>query len=428
MRRPSGWRLLFYVFVGFSFVFALWSNSGPSDDVTNEARTEWNIGPIERSEAKIAIKTRASKHLDEMENLTRMIAMFKQGRAVKKRPVPATKESTTISLNTTVIVTTTPVATTTTASPPPPPQNPIRILIQSRFRTGSTITERYFTKHPDVFGVHEPGGMVQRGRGMRIMEESDYKLKTIKEELLDFMHDIYNCNFADYEYFFYGLNHMEYYLMRAYLTYLPRPVTNEIITPVCESKPHRLIKACRLYSTLEAERLIKEDDVKVIFLVRDPRGMAASRMKFTNIFTPSNNFKVAKGEFKLHPKMEEVIPDYCHWLEVNYLTASELPDWLKGRYLLIRYEDMENNQRKVIQQMYDFVGLPLHDDIIKLMREQDVGNNGERWRRKLRIEEVRRIQELCGDKVFRDFGYKTIKTGRQLNDTSTTLVQVMPQF
>ncbi|XP_077988185.1 carbohydrate sulfotransferase 4-like [Glandiceps talaboti] len=304
----------------------------------------------------------------------------------------------------------------------------VRVLIQSRFRTGSTLTERYFTRNPDFFGVHEPGGMLQRDIGLNIMQESHEKLEMIRENLMSFMHDIYHCQFSQHDYFLYGLNHMPYYLLRAYLTDLEKPITNDAITAVCRARPNKIIKSCRLFSILEAEQLLKEDDIKVIFLVRDPRAMAISRMHFTHNFTPLQNFKTEKiDEFRLDKKMEEVVPDYCEWLVENYFRGSNIPEWLKNRYLLIRYEDMQTHPKHVVQQMYDFVGVNMTDDIIQLIEELDLGNNSERWRDNLRIEEVLRIQQICGEEIFQAFGYKMVYSEQELHDRNSSVVLTMPR-
>ncbi|XP_006812722.1 carbohydrate sulfotransferase 1-like [Saccoglossus kowalevskii] len=223
---------------------------------------------------------------------------------------------------------------------------------------------------------------------------------------------------------------MEYYLTRTYLNYLPHPINNDVITSVCLSKSHRLIKVCRLYSLLEAEDLIKRDDIRIIFLVRDPRGMAASRMRFTNITTPNEHFnQVIYGEFKLHPKMEEVVSDYCHWLKVNYFTPLEHPVWLKHKYMMIRYEDLERKRKETVTKIYNFIGLKMRFDVLNSIfgdgeqfEQYDLTDNSEQWRHKLKMEEVVRIQEVCSSDIFKMFSYISVANEKQLLDNTTSLV------
>nr|XP_006814635.1 PREDICTED: carbohydrate sulfotransferase 1-like [Saccoglossus kowalevskii] len=185
-----------------------------------------------------------------------------------------------------------------------------------------------------------------------------------------------------------------------------------------------------MYSILEAEKLIREDNVKIIFMVRDPRGMAPSRMKFNDIYTPEENFNdVVKGQVKLHPKMEVIVTDYCNWLMENHMPESQLPDWLRGKYLVIRYEDTERHQSRSVQTIFDFLGLEYHEEDIRQVLEElakfevfEEDNNSERWRKKLRIEEVKRVQELCTSKLFKELGYKLVKTELELRNSSISLV------
>ncbi|XP_006825977.1 carbohydrate sulfotransferase 1-like [Saccoglossus kowalevskii] len=398
MRRPSSIKLFFYMcaLLALSYVF---SSTSPASDVADGMGREWNVTPIEEIEAKLSTETEITRKKNNVRYLP---------------PRATGNERRTIST-----------------------QNGTRVLIVSRFRTGSTITERFLSRNPDFFGVHEPGGMLQRALKKHILQDSYDKLSDIREDLLDFMHDIYNCNFTGHPYFIDSLNNIWYYVLRSYLTYLPRPnITNEAVTGICKSKPHKVIKVCRLYSILEAERLVTEDNVKIIFIVRDPRGMAPSRMKFTKLFTPEENFyEVEHREFKLHSKMEDLMLDYCNWLKLNHLAISELPDWLKDRYLIIRYEDMERQLRQTLQIIYNFVGVQFRNDVMRSVLQEveefevfEKGNNGERWRNKLKIEEVLRVQELCSSKLFADFGYKLVNNQLELIDTKTSLVNDLPAY
>ncbi|XP_070537496.1 carbohydrate sulfotransferase 3-like [Ptychodera flava] len=298
----------------------------------------------------------------------------------------------------------------------------VNVLIQSRFRTGSTLIERYFTKDANFFGVHEPGLMLQRDFGLRLMDDSRGTLETIREKLLVFMHDIYHCNFSSHDYLFASLNRNEFHLTRTYLTGLERPVTDDVIRPVCNARPNKIIKVCRMFSIFESEQLIRRNNVKVIFLVRDPRAMIASRMAFTNSNTPEKMFDSDKYEqFRLERRTERIATDYCQWLRENYIAPSNVPDWLKGRYLMVRYEDVES-QPDAVNRLYDFVGVRMRFAVSRLIPRIDVGNNAERWRQNMRIEEVMRVQELCGRSTFDKFGYKTVGGLAELLDNTTSLV------
>ncbi|XP_077991615.1 carbohydrate sulfotransferase 3-like [Glandiceps talaboti] len=290
-------------------------------------------------------------------------------------------------------------------------------------RTGSTLTGSYFSLHPEFFYVYEPGHMIIEFNKMNLfVDDFDY-LEQIRPELVNFMHSFFQCNFTGRQYYFDSLNKNKWQRYFSSFLDIPLPIKESDVTQRCQSKQHIVTKIIRLNNILFAAPELKKDNVKVIHLVRDPRGMASSRREFERI----KDGNALNDKFRLPEKLEEVITDDCIWLDTNYLSAKNADDTFKKNYMLVRYEDLADRPSEIVPKMYDFVGIPMHQ-VIKDKIEapgQKLGN-GQAWRKKLNFDEVRRIQEICPDRVFKTFGYVKVENADQLTNTETSLVLPFP--
>ncbi|XP_070546582.1 carbohydrate sulfotransferase 4-like [Ptychodera flava] len=293
----------------------------------------------------------------------------------------------------------------------------LRVLVHARMRTGSTLTARYIASNPDFFYVYEPGHMIIEYNDMDLSQDGFDYLERIRHELVDFMHSFLHCNFTGRDYFFKSINKNGFQRYFSNITHLDLPVREADVTAICRSKPHIITKVNRLNNILFASAVLKEDDVKVIHLVRDPRGFANSRRSF-------RGFKDSKGgeHFTFPEKLEQDIRNYCTWLDTNYLPVKNSDSWFKENVMLIRYEDLADWPEEIVPKMYTFVRLQRNTQIQRLIKLSMKGK-GQAWRLQVNIDEVKRIQDLCPDEVFRTFGYVKVHDEGQLRNTSISLVK-----
>ncbi|XP_077862974.1 carbohydrate sulfotransferase 5-like, partial [Saccoglossus kowalevskii] len=179
-------------------------------------------------------------------------------------------------------------------------------LVHSRMRTGSTLTGSYFANHPDFFYIYEPGLMIAWYKRLNVLRDSFDYLEAIRPTLVDFMHAFYHCDFTGRKYFYTSINNSLFLRRFSNITHLEVPMQEKTITQICKSKRHIVSKTIRLNNILLAAPVLKADEIKVIHLVRDPRGMAYSRRQFEHLPTGVNN-----KTFKLPEKLEEVVKDDC---------------------------------------------------------------------------------------------------------------------
>ncbi|XP_006812646.1 carbohydrate sulfotransferase 5-like [Saccoglossus kowalevskii] len=304
--------------------------------------------------------------------------------------------------------------------------NPVNILVFARKRTGSKLTARYIASHPDVFYVYEPGFMVADHFTKMKGKESNEFLEGIRPKLIDFLDSIFHCNFTSHPYFIWYLNNVDMFEKRGEYN-LTHPITMETITDLCVSKRHKLVKVIRLDRLLLTEPLLKRHNVKVIHLVRDPRGTAKSRKEFEGSLK-----KLAGNEDQSLERdvLEKEIGDVCKWMEVNYADGKEGSKWMKKNYMWVRYEDIADRPWMAVPKMYNFLNLSLPITIDEVMNSkmEFLPNNGEAWRTHAQFKTVKMIQEICGTSIFEKFGYQIVNASRELVSRDNELVIHMEQL
>ncbi|XP_006817922.1 carbohydrate sulfotransferase 3-like [Saccoglossus kowalevskii] len=165
--------------------------------------------------------------------------------------------------------------------------------------------------------------------------------------------------------------------------------------------------------------MLKNDEVKVVVLARDPRGMTSSRRKAS---FPRREIS-PNGTVQLHPILAEYVKEHCVWLETNYNAITTGPTWLQKNSILVRYEDMTMYPHKVIPNLFNFVGLNGNAHT-----EADAGHidSISKWRKNLKYEEVKIIQDLCSDHIYKIFGWRKVRSKIEFENKNLTFIDPMP--
>ncbi|MBI5030578.1 MAG: sulfotransferase [Chloroflexi bacterium] len=154
------------------------------------------------------------------------------------------------------------------------------------------------------------------------------------------------------------------------------------------SKDHLRVRALQMFSPY---------DVRVIHLVRDPRGVVASRLRRG---VPIDAEQAARQWVRLHMRLQN-------------LHGNSLAD----KYIRIRYEDLCQNPRAVLKQLYTFCGVDSDFEIAdwQAMPHHIVGNVmrlanvdaiklDERWRSLLTETQKKDIWQIAG-RLSEQYGY-----------------------
>ncbi|GJQ72959.1 hypothetical protein Trydic_g1600 [Trypoxylus dichotomus] len=174
------------------------------------------------------------------------------------------------------------------------------------------------------------------------------------------------------------------------------------------------MKVVRLRLKL-AEELLKDQslNVKVLLLIRDPRGTLQSRK---------------------HRDWCPGAPDcdqpqrLCADMVSDYMAARDLQNKYPDRFTAIRYEDLSVDPYNNIPKLFTFFGLTFHENVKKFLDSHTKTNAGGvsstfrdsksapfHWRMDLNFTEVQSIEESCQEAMDR-WGYVKAKNETHLKE------------
>ncbi|XP_048829252.1 carbohydrate sulfotransferase 6 [Brienomyrus brachyistius] len=312
------------------------------------------------------------------------------------------------------------------------PQGKVHVLLLSSWRSGSSFLGQVFSQHPSVFYLMEPGWHVWttlRQPGAR----------ALRMALRDLMRSIFQCDLSVLEAYTPDQRNVSNLFMwsnsRALCSPPACPLTprhsfsNETecrrrcdarglqkAEEACHSYSHVVLKEVRFFELESLYPLLHDPtiDLRIIHLIRDPRAVAKSREQAIRALLSDNALVLEKGGQKVTDSDLRVLQEVCRSHVRIYETAMlKPPDFLRGRYKMVRYEDMVRDPLEEIENMYKFVDLEmspqLQDWIYKVTHGKGKGSRKEAfkitsrnaedvsqaWRTTLSHNTVKRIQQVC---------------------------------
>ncbi|XP_023951136.2 carbohydrate sulfotransferase 4-like [Bicyclus anynana] len=217
---------------------------------------------------------------------------------------------------------------------------PFRSLITSTWRSGTTFLGEVLNALPGNFYHFEPlinFGIVQ----IKNTSEVDKALETITK--------MFHCNFdAMEDYFEYGRNHSYQFSPNRRLwdhcKYKKELcIDADFTSRFCKLFPFQTMKVVRV--RLHHIRQLLEDtelNLKVIFLIRDPRGVMQSRQHCGFCLRTPDCLK---------PEL------LCADMISDYVAATSLKQEYPHRFMIVRFEEMALNPNSTTQAVLKFLGL-----------------------------------------------------------------------
>lgn len=346
------------------------------------------------------------------------------------------------------------------------------ILLFATTRSGSSFTGQLFNQHSGFFYVFEPLYHVQQA----FTNSSSRLRRTLDRRALlgayrDLLLNLYTCDFHFLENYIRPepQDHVTSAFFRRSSSHAlcsppvcseegnspPSDVPDELWCPKkcgalnltlasmsCVSRGHVAIKTVRVPEVGDLRTLTEDPrlDLKIIHLVRDPRAILASRMMaFPDQFR-AWKFWNATGRQPRYVDLSQ-ITSTCKDMAASANTGLQRPVWLRGRYLLVRYEDLALKTREKASEIYSFVGLKMEDRVQTWIAKNTNANisspsewnymytttrdsraTAESWRLRLSFDIVRTVQNLCNDTLAL-LGYKKVDSSDELRDLSKSLVE-----
>ncbi|XP_061911328.1 carbohydrate sulfotransferase 3-like [Entelurus aequoreus] len=337
------------------------------------------------------------------------------------------------------------------------------ILLLATTRTGSSFVGEFFNQEGDnMFYLYEPLWHVEK---MLTLATGGTNATAVAKAYPEVLRQLFQCDFSLLESFIDPLptDHITASLFRresssslceeavcspfvkgVFERYHCRsrrcgPLNLTLASESCLHKEHRAIKSVRVRQ-LEILRPLVEDprlDVKFIHLVRDPRAVLASRM--VAFAAKYKNWKqwATDGDVPLDDNEVKKLKSNCDTIRMSAQAGLRRPAWLRGRYMLVRYEDIARFPMRKAGEMYKFAGIPFTPQVkawvLKNTRaskersglystQKNSSEQVEKWRFTLPFKIAQVVQEVCGP-TLKLFGYKLVSSEEMLTDKSISLIE-----
>ncbi|XP_043796724.1 carbohydrate sulfotransferase 4-like isoform X2 [Apis laboriosa] len=268
---------------------------------------------------------------------------------------------------------------------------PMRSVILTSWRSGSTFLGDVVNAHPANFYHYEPlldFGIVQI-RGPPLADEALSNLEALLK-----------CDFNNLDrYLDYGKTHPWVFNHNTHL-WKQCQIHKKIcwdprfVSKFCKLFPFQSMKIVRL-RLRAAEKLLQQEDlgIRLVLLVRDPRGILQSRKH--REWCPTN------------PDCSDPAL-VCADMVSDFSTAVQLIEKYPHTFRVVRYEDLSVDPYRYVKELYNFYGLDFHINVKKFLdthTKNDVGGVSStfrnskvapfHWRTDLDFEEVDEIQRVC---------------------------------
>ena len=230
-----------------------------------------------------------------------------------------------------------------------PVESARQILVATTWRSGSTFLGDLLNHYPGVFYFFEP---------LHYYSHLSEKQRTNIMDETDFISSLYHCNFNDNLGFlehvnksdnkFLFKNHNKR-LWNSCYNLLPHEamcVMPEYLNLMCPLYPIKLIKTVR-FRVAKVEKMLQDPSLalKVILLVRDPRGVYNSRSS-----GPVSTW--CKRDMCTNPLLG------CTHLMDDVMAAEDLVSRYPGSVTLVRYEDLSTMPEQITRDLLEFLDLP----------------------------------------------------------------------
>ncbi|XP_063704748.1 carbohydrate sulfotransferase 5 [Culicoides brevitarsis] len=294
---------------------------------------------------------------------------------------------------------------------------PMRSIIFTTWRSGSTFLGDILNAMPGNFYHYEP---------LLHYEIVQIRGAPYAGKALEHLRKLLTCNYTDMEdYLNYGKEHNNLFTHNTRLWKHCRLFTNycfipKFLEPFCKLFPLQSMKVVRLRAAL-AQVLLDDPtlNVRIILLIRDPRGTMQSR----------RHRDWCPGQ----PDCDHV-PTVCADMVADYHAARNLTRLYPDRFHVIRYEDLSLNPYDMTNRILAFYGLPMDEQVQDFLDSHTKLNIGGvsstfrdsksapfHWTKELDFDDVAQIQDQCTE-AMKLWGYKPVNDPDELHNNFNPLL------
>uniref|UniRef100_A0A8D0BQP8 Sulfotransferase n=1 Tax=Salvator merianae TaxID=96440 RepID=A0A8D0BQP8_SALMN len=341
------------------------------------------------------------------------------------------------------------------------------VLLMATTRTGSSFVGEFFNQQGNIFYLFEPLWHIERTVSFEPGGANAVGSALVYRDVLK---QLFLCDLYILENFIipYPEDHLTQFMFRrgSSRSLCEEPVCTPFVKKVfekyhcknrrcgplnvtlaaeaCLRKEHMALKAVRIRQ-LEYLRPLVEDprlDMRIIQLVRDPRAVLASRMvAFSGKYETWKKW-ATEGAATLNEDEVQRLRGNCESIRLSAELGLRQPAWLRGRYMLVRYEDIARSPLQKAKEMYRFTGITLTPQVEEWIRKNTQApqdSNGiystqknsseqfEKWRFSIPFKLAQVVQNVCSP-AMKLFGYKLASSAETLTNRSVSLLEERRTF
>ena len=315
------------------------------------------------------------------------------------------------------------------------PQKPMQVIIVTKMRSGSSFTGEIFNRNDGFVYYFEPLNEMK-------VDKKDTKASFMGASYEMVLNGILKCNFSNFKTFnwwngrrprqhcnysntFQNTSLCNSWMKQGYKEYsVSTTVTDAqniaLNEATCRSRRHIAVKTVRISDIGSLKGLITDHslNVKILHLVRDPRATSNSRQ---DIHDPDN------------PRAE------CAKMENNLKYWLDPPDWIKDRYMLLRYEDLAERSHYTLEAVYSFLNLKAPSSVVKWFdintkavdktrnkwsHTRQSNKTAHAWRTspRLKFDKILSAQRDC-ENVMQLLGYRPVTSQVQMRDKGVSTLE-----
>ncbi|XP_067854166.1 carbohydrate sulfotransferase 6 [Heptranchias perlo] len=340
------------------------------------------------------------------------------------------------------------------------------ILILSSWRSGSSFVGQVFSQHPDVFYLMEPAWHLW----VRMHQNS---AKVLQMAVRDLVRSIFLCDMSVFDAYMSEnrlvSNLFQWEVSRALCSpptcdyYERTDLSNDTtckkhcnmskffkIEEACKTYSHIVLKEVRFFDLKSLFPLLTDPslNLKIIHLVRDPRAVIKSRDKSVYALLRDNRIVLDTNgkdieQNKAEASNYEVMKEVCRsHIQIHETATKKAPDFLKQRYMMVRYEDVVRDPLNEILAMYKFADLSLTPKLKSYIYNITHGTGtgsafkitsrnarsiSQAWRTEVPFEKILKIQDICRE-AMNVLGYRLVETEHEQKLLSLDLVLPLRKY
>ena len=280
--------------------------------------------------------------------------------------------------------------------------NQRHIIILTLYRSGSTFFSELFNRNNDSMFIFEPLHSYKMLEDRNVFPKPSRLLFTQK-----LLKAIFECDFSNIPHgillkdLCFHLGTYDYIRSLApFCNYTANGIDSALMSSSCRKYRSVVAKTILIHDIADIKDVIINSNIKIIHLIRDPRGVMNSRVNDYRRIAMTSGLHTAKNV-----SLEE-IKYVCFHMKRHIHYWLNTPNWLKGRLKLVKYEDMSEHPLEVAKDVYSFLQMTIPTSVVNWLQENTKGINSgithrksnvtaHAWRKELDREIIDTIQREC---------------------------------